>query len=109
MLVERHLEEVVVALLTNESAIIDDEVIVQIAHKHARSKSVLSKMMKRMPLPANAVNHMVKMQQTGTQENHVPTEIRSFTSLDREMLREDTLSLMFLGEERFMMSFLKIN
>jgi uncharacterized protein (DUF2336 family) len=100
MLVERNIENVVVALLANESAIIDDEIIVQIAHKHARSKPVLSRMMKRMPLPANAVNHMVKMQQQiGSQENIAPKEIRSFTALDRAMLKEDTLGLMFLGEQ----------
>jgi len=97
MLAERNVEDVVIALLANDSAIIDDEVILQIAHKHSRSKPILSKMMRRMPMPAAAVNHMVKMQQASGQENHAPSEIKSFTSLDKDELKSDVLTLMFLG------------
>ena len=99
MLAERNIEQIAITLLNNDSAIIDDEVILQIAYKHSASKPVLSRMMKRMPLPAAAVNHMVKMQQSSNQENRAPSEIRSFTSLEREELKNDVLSLMFLGQK----------
>ncbi len=99
MLAERNLEEIAVTLLANDSAIIDEEVILQIAYKHSVSKPVLNRMMKRMPLPAAAVNHMVKMQQSGGQENAAPSEIRSFSSLEKEELKNDVLTLMFLGRK----------
>lgn len=99
MLAERNVEEVAVRLLSNDSAVIDDEVILQIAHRYARSQDVLGQMMKRMPLPAMAVNHMVKMQQSSGQENRKPSEIKSFTSLEKDKLKSDVLSLMFLGQD----------
>ncbi|MDG1286768.1 MAG: DUF2336 domain-containing protein [Rickettsiales bacterium] len=97
MLAERNFEEVVVSLLANDSAIIDEEVILQISHKHARSTSVLNRMMKRLPMPTKAVNHMVQIQQSGGQENRTPSDMRSFSSLGQAELGDDLLTLMFLG------------
>ncbi|GEM_PF-3801729 len=99
MLAERNFEDVVVSLLANDSAIIDDEVILQISHKHARSKSILQRMMKRLPMPTKAVSHMVTVQQSGEQENRRPSDMRSFSSLDKEELKNDLLTLMFLGRD----------
>ncbi len=98
MLAERNIEEVVVALLNNDSAIIDEEVILQIAYKHSRSQNVLNRMMRRMPMPTSAVSHMVKMQQSGEQLNRKPNEMKSFTSLEKDELKDDVLTLMLLGK-----------
>lgn len=99
MLVERDIEDVVVSVLANDSAIVDDEVILHIAYKHANSKPIFSRMMKRMPVPTAAVNHMVKMQQSSNQVLPKATEIKSFSSLEKDELKDDVLTLMFLGRE----------
>lgn len=98
MLAERKIEEVATALLSNDSAIIDEMVILQIAHHHPKSKNVLNKMMGRMPLPTSAVNHMVRMQQQAAgQLNKAPAEIKSFSSLDTDQLRDDIKRFKLLG------------
>ena len=100
MLVELDIEDVVVSLLANDSAIVDDEVILHIAYKHSHSKPIFSRMMRRMPVPTAAVNHMVKMQQSSAgQEEHKVSEIKSFSSLEKDELKDDVLTLLFLGRE----------
>ena len=99
MLVERNIENVVASLLENNTAILGDEVVLQIAYKYSRSRPILNRMMKRMPLPTLAVNHMVKIQQSAEQQNSRPSEIQSFSSLQKEDLKNDLLTLMFLGRK----------
>jgi len=96
-LAELQIEPVAVALLSNETAIMDNSVILQIAQRHARSKDILNQMIKRMPVPTVALGHMVRMQQADEQENTAPTEVKSFTSLEPRVIQSDVLDLMLLG------------
>lgn len=99
LLIEREMEDIVLTLLKNEGAALDEDVMLQIAHKHSRSQAVLSQMMKRMPMQSAAVDHMVQMQQSSGQQNNQPCEIQSFSSLEKDELKNDLLTLMFLGRD----------
>lgn len=98
LLVERNIENVVLSLLKNHSAIVDDDVILQIAYKYSRSSAILERMLKRMPLPISAVNHMVEIQQSHEQNNVPVCEIKSFTVIEKDELKNDLFTLMFLGQ-----------
>lgn len=97
LLADRSFEEIVMALLNNDSAVIDDEVILQIAYKYSRSSKVLKNLLHRVPMPTRAVEHMVRIQQEKTKNKSAVEQVQSFSLIEKDELKNDLLTLMFLG------------
>lgn len=99
LLTEKAYEKVVVTLLDNETSSITDITYLRMAELHKQSNMVLQQMMKRFPLPAEAIERMKAETENKDQENRPPLKgMQSFAVLPPQELRNIALTVMMLGE-----------
>jgi uncharacterized protein (DUF2336 family) len=99
LVAEKAYEKVSVSLLDNETSKISNATYLRIASLHKQSKMVLQQMMKRVPMPVDAITMMQKLSAESTQENQPATRrVQSFAALPMQELRNMALAVMVLSD-----------
>ena len=88
-LVEKAVERVAITILQNDTAQISNECYARIRELHARNDEIMTRMVKRMPMPLSALDEYSNIALDTDQENVKVATIQSFASVSIEDLKSD--------------------
>lgn len=99
LIIEKAYEKVAVATLANETSKVNDPTYMRIAEMHHQSNMVMQQMMKRLPMPEQAIYLMKQLARASAQENTLqPKKASSFAAMTMHDLRKVAGMMLKLGQ-----------